>query len=73
MVTPYGSSAPLRDKIAKLSKEGKSVRQMAEILRLDKSTIRNMGLAKRQTITSPLIIDQSRIQKVNRWLTRRWL
>ncbi len=76
MRTPYDSSAPTREKILKLHREGKSIRQMAEILRLDISTIhyhrRNMGLVQKQTAVLPRMVDDPVVNTANQWLTRHW-
>ena len=77
MRTPYNSSAPIREKILKLHRQGKTVRQMSEILRLDKSTImyhrHNLGLVQKQTAVLPRMVDDPVINTANRWLTRRWV
>lgn len=77
MRTPYNSSAPTREKIAKMHHQGQSLRQMAEVLRLDISTIRyhlrNMGLVQKHKAVMPKMADDPIINTANQWLTRRWL
>lgn len=73
----YHSSDSTREKIAQLSKEGKTVPEIAGILGLHKTTIcyhrKNLGIA-RESIVSPRINHEDGLVKaVNVWLTRRWI